>query len=60
MDEPISGFQDDGISQLSNRLFDILKANDQPLYEGCENHSKLSFVVRRLTIKFDANMSWAD
>ncbi|XP_039131946.1 uncharacterized protein LOC120268722 isoform X2 [Dioscorea cayenensis subsp. rotundata] len=39
LDESVLGLQSDEISQLSNRFFDILKAADQPLYVGCENHS---------------------
>ncbi|XP_039115956.1 uncharacterized protein LOC120251500 isoform X2 [Dioscorea cayenensis subsp. rotundata] len=60
LDELVLGLQSDEISQFSNRFFDILKAADQPLYVGCENHSKLSFVARMLSIKSDANMSEAN
>ncbi|XP_039145548.1 uncharacterized protein LOC120282765 [Dioscorea cayenensis subsp. rotundata] len=60
LDEPTSGFQIDERSQLTDRFFNVLKIADQPLYEGCENHSQLSFVARMLSIKSDANMSEAD
>ena len=38
----------------------MLKVANQPLCEGCENHSQLSSVARMLSIKSDDNMPEAD
>jgi hypothetical protein len=35
------------------RFFDLLKYSNEPLWDGCTNHSKLSVVAQVFTIKSD-------
>jgi len=42
------------------RFFDLLKDSDEPLWDGCTNHSKLSVVAQVFTIKSDHGLSEAD
>jgi hypothetical protein len=39
------------------RFFDMLKDSDEPLWDGCTNHSKLSAVAQVFTIKSDHGLS---
>jgi len=39
------------------RFFDLLKDSDEPLYDGCMDHSKLSAVAHVFTIKSDHGLS---
>jgi hypothetical protein len=39
------------------RFFDMLKDSDEPLWDGCTNHSKLSAVAHVFTIKSDHGLS---
>jgi hypothetical protein len=39
------------------RFFDLLKDSDEPLWDGCTNHSKLSAVAQVFTIKSDHGLS---
>ena len=39
------------------RFFDLLKDYDEPLWDGCTNHSKLSVVAHVFTIKSDYGLS---
>jgi hypothetical protein len=41
------------------RFFDLLKDSDEPLWNGCTNHSKLSVVAQVFTIKLDYGLSEA-
>jgi len=41
------------------RFFDLLKDSDEPLWDGCTNHSKLSAVAQVFTIKSDHRLSEA-
>jgi hypothetical protein len=41
------------------RFFDLLKDSDEPLWDGCTNHSKLSVVAQVFTIKSDHGLSEA-
>jgi len=41
-------------------LFYLLKDSDEPLWDGCTNHSKLSVVAQVFTIKSDDRLSEAD
>jgi hypothetical protein len=41
------------------RFFDLLKDSDEPLWDGCMNHSKLSTVAQVFTIKSDHGLSEA-
>jgi len=41
------------------RFFDMLKDSDEPLYDCCTNHSKLSAVAQVFTIKSDHGLSEA-
>jgi hypothetical protein len=41
----------------ATRFFDLLKDFDEPLWDGCTNHSKLSVVTRVFTIKSDHGLS---
>ena len=41
------------------RFFDLLKDYDEPLWDGCTNHSKLSAVAQVFTIKSDHGLSKA-
>jgi hypothetical protein len=41
------------------RFFDLLKDSDEPLWDGCTNHSKLSVVAQVFTIKSDHELSEA-
>ena len=39
------------------RFFYLLKDSDEPLWDGCTNHSKLSVVAQVFTIKSNHGMS---
>jgi len=39
------------------RFFDLLKDSDEPLWDGCTNHSKLSAVAQVFTIKSDQGLN---
>jgi len=41
------------------KFFDLLKDSDEPLWDGCTNHSKLSVVAQVFTIKSDHGLSEA-
>jgi len=41
-------------------FFDLLKDFDEPLWDSCTNHSKLSVVAHVFTIKSDYGLSGAD
>jgi len=41
------------------RFFDLLRDSDEPLWDGCTNHSKLSAVAQVFTIKLDHGLSEA-
>jgi hypothetical protein len=41
------------------RFFYLLKDSDEPLWDGCTNHSKLSAVSQVFTIKSDHGLSEA-
>jgi len=41
------------------RFFDLLKDSDEPLWDGCTIHSKLSAVAQVFTIKSDHGLSEA-
>jgi len=43
----------------ATRFFDLLKDSDEPLWDGCTNHSKLSTVAQVFTIKSDYGLSEA-
>jgi hypothetical protein len=43
----------------ATRFFDLLKDSDEPLWDGCTNHSKLSVVAQVFTIKSDHGLSEA-
>ena len=42
------------------RFFDLLKDSDEPLWDGCMNHNKLSVIAQVFTIKSDHELSKAD
>jgi hypothetical protein len=44
----------------ATRFFYLLKDSDEPLWDGCTNHSKLSVVAQVFTIKSDDRLSQAD
>jgi len=41
------------------RFFDLLKDSDEPLWDGCTNHNKLSVITQVFTIKSDHGLSEA-
>ena len=41
----------------SNQFWEVLKATDEPLWAGCDNHTKLSVTARLLNIKVEYNVS---
>jgi hypothetical protein len=41
------------------RFFDLLKDSDEPLWDDCTNHSKLSIVAQMFTIKSNSGLSEA-
>jgi hypothetical protein len=41
------------------RFFDLLKDSDEPFWDGCMNHNKLSVVAQVFTIKSDHELSEA-
>jgi len=43
----------------ATRFFDLLKDSDEPLWDGCTNHNKLSAVAYVFTIKLDHGLSEA-
>jgi hypothetical protein len=42
------------------RFFNMLKDSDDPLWDGCMNHNKLSVIAQVFTIKSDHELSKAD
>jgi hypothetical protein len=46
----------------TGRFFDLLKDSNEPLWDGCTNHSKLSTVAQVFTIKSNHGLSeaWYD
>ena len=47
----------DGPNVNATSFYNLLQATQQPLFEGCSNHSELSTVMRLLRIKSEHNMS---
>jgi len=47
----------DGPNENVASFYNLLQANQQPLFEGCSNHSELSAAIRLLSIKSEHNMS---
>jgi hypothetical protein len=43
----------------ATRFFDLLRDSDEPLWDGCTNHSKLSTIAQVFTIKSDHGLSEA-
>jgi hypothetical protein len=43
----------------TTRFFDLLRDSDEPLWNGCTNHSKLSAITQVFTIKLDHGLSEA-
>ena len=43
----------------ATRFFYLLKDSDEPLWDGCTNHSKLLVVTQVFTIKLDHGLSEA-
>jgi hypothetical protein len=43
----------------ATRFFDLLKDSNEPLWDGCTNHSKLSAITQVFTIKSDHGLSEA-
>jgi len=41
----------------TTKFFDMLKDFDEPLWDGCTNHSKLSVIAQVFTIKLDCGLS---
>ncbi|KAK6784233.1 hypothetical protein RDI58_017687 [Solanum bulbocastanum] len=44
-------------NQNAKEFFEMLKAAEEPLFDGCRTHSPLSAVCRLLNIKSESNMS---
>jgi hypothetical protein len=44
--------------QMQLGFFDLLKDSDEPLWDGCTNHSKLSPITQVFTIK--SNHGWSE
>jgi len=44
-------------NQNAQEFFEMLKAAEEPLFDGCQTHSPLSAVCRLLNIKSESNMS---
>jgi len=44
-------------NQNAQEFFEMLKAAEEPLFDGCRTHSPLSAVCRLLNIKSESNMS---
>ncbi|KAL0355383.1 UNVERIFIED_CONTAM: hypothetical protein Sradi_3985200 [Sesamum radiatum] len=47
----------DNSEALSEKIFDVVRALDQPLYNGSEIHSQLSAVARLVNMKSEYNVS---
>jgi len=45
--------------QMHQDFFDVLKDFDEPLWDGCMNHNKLSVVAQVFTIKLEHGLSEA-
>jgi hypothetical protein len=43
--------------QMQQGFFDMLKDSDEPLWDECTNHKKLSAVAQVFTIKSDHGLS---
>jgi len=50
---------EEGPNADATRFFNLLKDFDEPLWDGCTNHSKLSVVAHVFTIKSDHGLSEA-
>ncbi|KAF7812383.1 uncharacterized protein G2W53_033359 [Senna tora] len=48
---------DEPPNQDAKKFYDLLKATEKPLYEGCSRHTRFSAVSRLLNIKSEFNMS---
>jgi hypothetical protein len=48
---------DEELKTNATKFFDLLKDYDEPLWDGCTNHSKLSVVEHVFTIKLDHSLS---
>jgi hypothetical protein len=51
---------DEELNADVTRFFDFLKDSNEPLWDGCTSHIKLSIVVQAFTIKSDHRLSEAD
>lgn len=40
----------------AKKFYEMLKAAEEPLYNGCTNHTQLSRLTGMLSIKFDFNI----
>ena len=41
----------------AQKFYDMLNATQCPLWMGCKSHTKLSIILRMMSIKFDYNTS---
>ncbi|XP_012841495.1 PREDICTED: uncharacterized protein LOC105961778 [Erythranthe guttata] len=46
-------------NSVAEKFYELLKATEEPLYEGCKSHTPLSVMARLLNIKSEFNMSQA-
>ncbi|XP_016468630.1 uncharacterized protein LOC107791134 [Nicotiana tabacum] len=53
----LDGEEEQPPNRNAQEFFDMLKASEEPLFDGCVNHSTLSAVCRLLNIKSEFNMS---
>nr|XP_009598167.1 uncharacterized protein LOC104094019 [Nicotiana tomentosiformis] len=53
----LDGEEEQPPTRNAQEFFDMLKASEEPLFDGCVNHSTLSAVCRLLNIKSEFNMS---
>ncbi|XP_056163103.1 uncharacterized protein LOC130136788 [Syzygium oleosum] len=55
----VTGFDENVCNETfpSNQFWEVLKAADEPLWAGCDNHTQLSVTARLLNIKAEHNVS---
>jgi hypothetical protein len=48
---------DEEPNAVTTKCFDLMKDSDEPLWDGCKNHSKLLVVAKVFIIKSDHELS---
>ena len=46
------------LNKIAERFYQLLKNDDEPLWDGCQNHSRLSAVSQLLNLKSEYTHEW--